>query len=117
MGDSILSQIREDKLCKKGTIKVRCFPGAKLHDFYHYAIPFINKKPDQIDLHMGTSNSPYCTPEKVVDQILGLIIFQKLPSCVIIISTPVLRINYTTANKRISGAIKLSKNLVKGIQT
>ena len=72
MGDSILSQIREDKLCKKGTIKVRCFPGAKFEDFYHYTIPLINKKPDRIVLHVGTNNTPYCTPEKMVDQILGL---------------------------------------------
>ena len=59
MGDSILSQIREDKLCKKGTIKVRCFPGAKFEDFYHYTIPLINKKPDRIVLHVGTNNTLY----------------------------------------------------------
>ena len=102
MGDSILSQIREDKLCKKGTIKVRCFPGAKFEDFYHYAIPLINKKPDRIVLHMGTNNAPYCTPEKMVDQILGLknFILQKLPTCEIIISTPTLRTDNTTANNR-----------------
>ena len=63
MGDSILSQ---DTI--KGTIKVRCFPGAKFEDFYHYAVPLINKKPDRIVLHMGTSNAPYCTPEKMIDQ-------------------------------------------------
>ena len=51
MGDSVLSQIREDKLCKKGTIKVRHLKGAKFDYFYHYAIPS-------------------CTPEKMVDQIL-----------------------------------------------
>ena len=32
MDDSILFQIRKDKLRKKGTIKVRCFPGAKFED-------------------------------------------------------------------------------------
>ena len=102
MGDSVLSQICEDKLCKKGTIKVRCFPGAKFEDFYHYAIPLINKKPDCIVLHMGTNNTPYCTPEKMVDQILGLknFILQKLPACKIIISTPILRTDHTTANNR-----------------
>ena len=59
MGDSILYQIREDKLCKKDTIKVRCFPGAKFEDFYHYTIPLINKKPDRIVLHVGTNNTLY----------------------------------------------------------
>ena len=102
MGDSILSQICEDKLCKKGTIKVRYFPGAKFEDFYHYAFPLINKKPDCMVLLMGTNNAPYCTPEKMVDQILGLksFILQKLPTCEIIISTTTLRTDNTTANNR-----------------
>ena len=102
MGDSILSQTREDKLCKKGTIKVRYFPGAKFEDFYHYAFPLINKKPDCMVLLMGTNNAPYCTPEKMVDQILGLksFILQKLPTCEIIISTTTLRTDNTTANNR-----------------
>ena len=102
MCDSILSQIRQDKLCKRGTIKVRCFPGAKFDDFQHDAIPLINKKPDRIVLHMGTNNAPYCTPEKMADQILGLknFILQKLPTCEIIISTPTLRTDNITANKR-----------------
>ena len=97
MGNSILSQIREGKFSQKGSIKVRSFPGAKFDDFYHYAIPLINKKPDHIVLHMGTNNAPYCTPEKMVDQILGLknFILQKL----VIISAPTLRTD-TTANKR-----------------
>ena len=102
MGYSILSQIREDKLCEKGTIKVQCFPGAKFDDFHHYAIPLVNKKPDCIVLHMGTNNAPYCTQEKMVDQILGLksFILQKLPTSEITTSTPTLRTDNTTANKR-----------------
>ena len=56
--DSIMSQLREDKLCKKGTIKVQFFPGATFEDLYHYAIPLINKKPHRIVLHMGTNNAP-----------------------------------------------------------
>ena len=80
MGNSNLSHIRKEKLCKKGTIKVRCFSGAKFEYFYHYTIPLITKKPDCIVLRMGTNNAPYCTPEKMVDQILRLknIILQKL---------------------------------------
>ena len=102
MGDSILSQIREDKLCKKGIIKVRCFQGSKFDDFYHSAIPLINKKSDRIVLHMGKNKAPHCTPEKMVNQILGLkySVLQKLPVCEIIISTPTLRTNKTPVNKR-----------------
>ena len=113
MVDSILSQIREDKLYKKVTIKVRYFPGAKFEDFYHYAIPLINKKPDRIVLHMGTNNAPYCTPEKMVDQILGIknFILQKLPTCEIIISTRTLRTDDTTANNRFNLFVNHLKKL------
>ena len=100
MGNTVLSQTCKGKLCKKGT---RCLPGAKLYDFYHYPIPLIDRKPDCIVFHMGTNNAPYCMPQKMVDQILGLknFILWKLPTCEIIISTPTLRRdNNTTANKR-----------------
>ena len=60
MTDTILSQKREEKLCKKGTIS--------------FAIPLINNNSD-IGLHMGTNNVPYCTTETMVDQILRLSIF------------------------------------------
>ena len=46
MGDSSPSQVRQDMLSKKGTIKVRCFPGANLMT-YHYAIPLINEKSEK----------------------------------------------------------------------
>ena len=51
---------------------------------------------------MGTNSAPYCTPEKMVDQILRLknFILQKLPTCEIIISTSTLRTDNTTANNR-----------------
>ena len=52
MDDSVRFQIRKDKLCKEGTIKVRYFPGAKFDDFYDYAMPFIDRKPDQRVLGM-----------------------------------------------------------------
>ena len=113
MGDSIFSQICVDKLCKKDNIKARCFPGAKFDDFYHYAIPLTNKKPDCIVLHMGTNNVPYCMPEKTVNPILGLknSILQKLPTCEIIISTTMLRTDNTTANKRNNLFVNYSKKL------
>ena len=72
MGDSILPQIRGDKLYEKGTIKVRFFPGTKFDDFYRCTIPLVNKKPDRIVLHMRTNNARYCTPDKMIDQRLRL---------------------------------------------
>ena len=102
LGDSILSLICENKLGKKGTIKVRRFPGVRFDVFCHYAITLINKNPDRIVLHTGTNNARYYTPEKMVDQILGLknFILQKLQTFEIVISTPTLRTDNTTASKR-----------------
>ena len=47
---------------------------------------------------MGTNNASYCTPEKMVDQILGLkrFILQKFLTCAIAISTLTLRTNKVT---------------------
>ena len=52
---------------------------------------------------MGTNNAPYCTLEKMVDQILGLknLILQKLPTCEIIVCTPTLSTDNTTANRNL----------------
>ena len=51
---------------------------------------------------MATNNAPYCTPEKMIDQILRLKSFflHKFPACEIAISTPTLRTDNTTASKR-----------------
>ena len=50
---------------------------------------------------MGTNDAPYCAPEKMVDQILGLknFMLQKFPTCETIISTLALRTDNTTVNK------------------
>ena len=69
-----------------------------LSDFYHYAIPIINKQPDQTALLLETNNAPYCTPEKMIDQMLGIksFILQKLLTSEIAISTLTLRTNKET---------------------
>ena len=122
--------------------------------FYHepYIIPLINKKPDRIVLHIGINSILLYARENGWPNIgTKKIIFQKLPLCEIIISTPMLRKDKTTANKRYnlfvnhlkkrniklklnnniekkylnyrglylrkSGAITLSENLLKGIQS
>ena len=97
IGDSILFRIREDKLCNKSTIKVTIdvFPGAKIDGSYHCAIPLINKKLDRKVFYMGKNNAPYCTAEKIVDQILEPQNFYE-----IITSTQTLRGDNTIANKR-----------------
>ena len=45
LGDSTISGRKEKKMSTNRKIKVRYFPGAKIKDMYHYAIPLLEKKP------------------------------------------------------------------------
>ena len=46
--DSTISGLIEKKMSRNRKIKVRYFPGAKIKDMYHYAIPLLKKKPENI---------------------------------------------------------------------
>ena len=48
LGDSTISGLIEKKMSRNRKIKVRYFPGAKIKDMYHYAIPLLKKKPENI---------------------------------------------------------------------
>ena len=64
-------------------IKVRFFPGAKIKDMYHYAIPLLEKKPENIILHLGTNNAPYKFDTDILKDLTELkdFIREKLLSC------------------------------------
>ena len=47
MSDSILSGLREYKMLRRKTIKVRTFPGATINDMKVFAVPLLKKKPDK----------------------------------------------------------------------
>ena len=44
LGESTISGRKEKKMSRNRKIKVRYFPGAKIKDMYHYAIPLLEKK-------------------------------------------------------------------------
>ena len=44
IGDSILSGLREFKMSKQKTIKVRTFPGATIGEMKFFIIPHLKKK-------------------------------------------------------------------------
>ena len=54
IGDSMLEGLDERKMSSKRVVKVRKFPGATTDDTYHYLMPLIQKKPDNVILHVGT---------------------------------------------------------------
>ena len=114
IGDSILSSLRECKMPKQKTIKIRTFPGATIGDMKFFIIPHLRKSPDKIVLHVGTNDAPHATPEEMFNAIEDLKSFiQKYaPESKIIISTPVLRVDKANANdinRRYIGLLKEAK--------
>ena len=51
VGDSMVHGLIEPKLGKKGSVKVRSFPGAIVDDMKDYIKPLLLKKPSKIILH------------------------------------------------------------------
>ena len=82
-GDSAISGLIEKKISRNRKIKVRYFPGAKIKDMYHYAIPLVEKKPENIILHLGTNDAPYKSDTDILKDLIELkdFIREKLPSC------------------------------------
>ena len=50
----MISGLREAKLSRNKKEKVRFLPGAKTEDLMFHLIPYLNKKPDNIIIHIGT---------------------------------------------------------------
>ena len=43
MGDSAVSGLMEKKMSRNRKVKIGFFPGAKIKDLFHYAIPLLEK--------------------------------------------------------------------------
>ena len=60
--DSVLSGLREYKMYKPRTIKIRTFPEPTIGDINFFIIPHLGKSPDKIILHVGTNDALHATP-------------------------------------------------------
>ena len=73
VGVSIISGLNEKRLSHKDNlVKIRSFPGATVDDMYHYLVPLLKKRPDNIIIHCGTNNTIRHKPEEIVDELLKL---------------------------------------------
>ena len=102
MGDSTVSGLMEKKMSRNRKVKIRFFPGAKIKDMFHYAIPLLEKKPDYVILHVGTNDAPYKAGSDISNEILELMRFTKeqRPGCKkITLSAPIIRTDTYNANK------------------
>ena len=91
--DSMLSCIDGTRMSKKFNIKVRLFPGAKTDDMFHYLVPLLEKDPEYVILHVGTNDSVDHLSNDIISKI-------KVPSCKVIISTPIKRHGNKKASKK-----------------
>ena len=89
----MLEGLDEQKMSSKCVVKVRKFPGATKDDMYYYLMLLLQKQPDNVILHVGTSGPSFCNSSEIVNNILKLksFISQKLPNVNIILSKPIMR--------------------------
>ena len=102
LGDSIISGLIEKKMSRNRKTKVRYFPGAKIKGMHHYAVPSLEKKPENIILHLGTNDAPYKSDTDILKDLIELkdFILEKSPSCKkITLSTPKVRTDRESAKK------------------
>ena len=55
-GDSILRNVQGWRLSGKKDVKVHSFSGAKIADMNHHIVPLLERKPDEVILHIGTND-------------------------------------------------------------
>ena len=54
-GDSTMPGLIDKKMSRNRKIKVTYFQGAKIKDIHQYAIPLLEKKPENIISHLGAN--------------------------------------------------------------
>ena len=59
-------------MSRNSKIKFRYFPGAKIKDMYHYVIPLLEKKPENIILHLGKKDAPYKSDTAILKDLIEL---------------------------------------------
>lgn len=100
LGDSILCNLDEKRLGRDSNVKVRCYPGGTVEDLFDHVKPILKRSPTFIILHIGTNNATNQNSRTIMNNILKLKLFieTNLPSCTVIISTPVIRQDNVKAN-------------------
>ena len=72
IGDSMLAGLREAKVSRNKKVKVHFFPGAKTEDIQYHLIPYLNKKSDNIIIHIGTNDIPYKSEDLIYKEFLNV---------------------------------------------
>ena len=113
LGDSILCNLDEKRLGRNSMVKVRYHRGGTVEDMFYHVKPILQRAPTYIILHVGTNNSPFQDSRTILNNILKLkhLIESELPSCTVIVSTPVMRQDNQKANFTIRRLNSFIQNL------
>ena len=100
LSSSMLNRMEADRLCSQDVqVKVQCHGGCTIRCLYSHLPNVIKHKPDYILLHIGSNDCTTKTSDDVLNELKKLIDHLKilLPCSVVILSSPVVRADNTTA--------------------
>lgn len=100
LSDSMLNQIDDKRLSKKCDVKVKCHGGCTIKCIYKHLPEIAISKPNYIIVHVSTNDSTTKTSDEILREINKLVddINKILPNCEVIVSTPIGRLDNSTAN-------------------
>ena len=103
--DSMTKYIQAHKLGRSTNDRVtsRSFSGAKCKDMKHYIMPTLEKKPDEIILHVGTNDLKTSSAKTIVKDIVALkdFVVKASPSTKVTISELIMRTDDDALNNKI----------------
>ena len=108
----MISELREAKLLGNRKVKIRFLLGAKAEDLMFHLIPYLNKVPDNIIIHIGKNDGPDSNENAIyveIKKIKELIRIDHPVSRNIFISFPILRLD----NKKAANVLKNYINILK----
>ena len=72
-GDSMVKYINGWKVCPhNSSTQVKSFPGATVNDMSHYIKPSLERKPDEIILHVGTNDIKFKEAREIAEKVVDL---------------------------------------------
>lgn len=72
LGDSLTKNLQGHKMSKACKVVSKSFPGSSVEDMTHYMAPTVEKHPDEIILHVGTTNLQTDEPRIIADKVTAL---------------------------------------------
>lgn len=102
IGDSILQGLNENRL-KRYNVKIRSFPGSTIDDLYDYIKPLLKKNPTNVVIHCGTNDAARKTAGEIINELKNLQVYieEKVPGVDVFFSTPIIRLDDVSLNKKL----------------